>query len=165
MQFCIHMPSHPPNTSALATTLPEDILEFAAAEGTESSSSSAESSSTRDETTASEAENKAASEAENKTQGKKQEEEAGEDTKTSSEKGFEENEENKAEEEEEQGPPSTIRVLMQARAEILHTCAEAGLDLDNVCVVFKGAESGRVEAFVHGMRGMVMLRGMMICCV
>lgn len=39
---------------------------------------------------------------------------------------------------------------MQARGSILDSCAEAGLDMSRVSVVFKGAESGRVEAFVHG---------------
>ncbi len=67
--------------------------------------------------------------------------------------GKEEAEKGEEEEEEgEKGPPSTVCVLMQARAEILDACAAAGLDVGNVSVVFKGAESGRVEAFVHGMR-------------
>lgn len=43
-----------------------------------------------------------------------------------------------------------MQLLMRARAAIYKACEEAGLDPANVSVVFKGAESGRVEAFVHG---------------
>lgn len=54
-------------------------------------------------------------------------------------------------------PPSTVQLLMKARGAILSACEEAGLDTANVNVVFKGGESGRVEAFVHGMGCVVFL--------